>query len=316
MTDQTAAPCRVCEQPATHRVGSYALCERHFGLATRERPHVWRTQLVAIGILLVLVVAATLVSTIAGRELAGGPLLAIGLIVALVPAAVWLTLFYREDRVEPEPRRLVLGVFACGALLAAAVGIPLLDNVLQLGRWVGTSLPVQVLANILAVGMVPAALVFAAVRVTVYGSAEFDETTDGVIYGTAAGLGYATVLNVGLIVDAGGANLSFASIHVVLTALTIGGVGGLIGFFMSGQKLRSKPAWWSAAGVAAGAVLIGVYVTIRTVVSTGTLNVLGVLAGPWIGLILAVVLAGAITAVLTRTVRNEIARATSIGVSE
>ncbi len=316
MTDPTATPCRVCELPATHRVGSYTLCEHHFSLATRERPHVWRTQAVAIGILLVLAVAATLVSTIAGRDLAGPPLVLIGLLVALVPAVVWLALFYREDRVEPEPRRLVAGVFACGALLAAAVGIPLLENVLQLGRWVGTNLPVQVLANILAVGLVPAALVFAAVRFTVYGSGEFDEATDGVIYGTAAGLGYATVLNVGLIVDAGGANLSFASIHVVLTALTVGGVGGLVGFFMSGQKLRARPVWWSAAGVAMGAVLIGLYVTIRTVVSTGTATFMGVLAGPWVGLILAVILAGSITALLTRTIRVEIARATSTGVAE
>jgi RsiW-degrading membrane proteinase PrsW (M82 family) len=316
MTDPTATPCRVCEQPATHTVGTYALCEHHFALASRQRPHVWRTQAVAIGVLMVLVIAATLVSTIAGRDLAGVPLALVGLLVALVPAAVWLAVFYREDRVEPEPRRLVLGVFACGALLAAAVGIPLLEDVLQLGRWVGTNLAVQLLANILAVGLVPAALVFAAVRFTVYGSGEFDETTDGVIYGTAAGLGYATVLNVGLIVDAGGANLSFASIHVVLTALTVGGVGGLVGFFMSGQKLRSRPVWWSAAGVALGAILIGLYVTIRTVVSTGTTTIMGVLAGPWIGLILAVLLAGAITALLTRTIRLEITRATSSGAAE
>lgn len=316
MTDPTATPCRVCERPATHTVGSYALCEHHFSLASRERPHVWRTQAIAIGILLVVVVAATLVSTIAGRDLAAAPLVLIGLLVALVPAAVWLTLFYREDRVEPEPRRLVVGVFACGALLAAAVGIPLLENVLELGRWVGANLPVQALANILAVGLVPAALVFAAVRFTVYASGEFDETTDGVIYGTAAGLGYATILNVGLIVDAGGANLSFASIHVVLTALTVGGVGGLVGFFMSGQKLRARPVWWSAAGVLLGAVLIGLYVTIRTVVSTGTATIMGVLAGPWVGLILAVLLAGSITALLTRTIRVEIARATSTGVAE
>ncbi len=316
MPDLTATPCRVCEQPATHRMGNYALCEHHFALATRERPHVWRTQLIAIGALLALVVVATLVSTFAGQDLAGAPLFVIGLLVALIPAAVWLTLFYREDRVEPEPRRLVVGVFALGAVLAAAVGVPLLGDVLQLGRWVGTNLPVQVFANILAVGLVPAVIIFAAVRTTVYGSSEFDEATDGVIYGTAAGLGYATVLNVGLIVDAGGANLSFASIHVVLTALTVGGVGGLIGFFMSGQKLRSKPVWWSAAGVATGAILIGSYVTIRTVVSTGTATILGVLAGPWVGLILAALLAGAITAVLTRTVRSEIARATTIGVAE
>ena len=316
MTDQAATPCRVCERPATNRVGTYALCENHFTLATRERPHVWRTQAVAIAALVGLVVAATLLSMIAGAALSGGALYAIGIVVAIVPAAVWLTLFYREDRVEPEPRRLVVGVFVLGALLAAAVGVPLLDNVISLGSWVGSSLPVQVLANILAVGLVPAALVYAAVRASVYTSAEFDEATDGIIYGTAAGLGYATVLNLGLILDAGGANLSFASIHVVLTALTLGGVGGLVGYFMSGQKLSDRPVWWSAAGVALGAVLMGLYATIRTVVSAGTLSVAGILAGPWIGLVLAIALTGTITVVLTRTVRREIARAITMGVAE
>jgi RsiW-degrading membrane proteinase PrsW (M82 family) len=316
MTDLSATPCRVCERPATHRVGSYALCEQHFALATRERPHVWRTQVVAIAALLVVVIAATLLSTLAGAALSGVTLFVIGLVVAIVPAAVWLTLFYREDRVEPEPRRLVVGVFVLGALLAAGVGIPLIDNVLDLGSWVGGNLPVQLLANILVVGLVPTVLTYAAVRGSVYGSAEFDEATDGIIYGTAAGLGYATVLNVGLILDAGGANLSFASIHVVLTALTMAGVGGLVGYFMSGQKLSDRPAWWSAAGVVLGAVLMGLYVTIRTVVSTGTLSIGGILAGPWIGLVLAVVLTGAITVVLTRTVRREIARATSIGAAQ
>jgi PrsW family intramembrane metalloprotease len=316
MTNVTATPCRVCAQPATRELGSYALCELHFVRATRERPHVWRAQAIAIGALFVLVVVAALISTVAGQGLAGGPLYVIGLLVAVIPAIVWLALFYLEDRVEAEPRSVVVGVFACGALLAAAIGVPLVNDVLQLGRWVGTNLLVQVLVNILAVGMVPAVLAFAAVRFTVYGSAEFDEATDGVLYGTAAGLGYATVLNVGLIVDAGGANLGFASIHVVLTALTLGGAGGVIGFFMSGQKLRSRPVWWSAAGVAMGATLLGLYATIRTVVSTGTNSVLGVLVGPWIGLVLAVLLAGAITAILTRTVRAEIARAIAIGVTE
>lgn len=307
---EPATVCRVCEEPATQRIGAYALCQRHFDLATRERPHVWRTQGVAIAILLAVVVVASLIGMVAGNALDGLPLVLVGLVVAIVPAAVWLTVFYREDRVEPEPRHLVTGVVVGGALVAAAVGIPVLRDVLQPGLWAGSNILVQLAANILGVGLVPAALVYAVVRFTVYGSGEFDEATDGVIYGTAAGLGYATVSNVMLVVDAGGASLSFASIHVVLTALTLAGTGGLVGWFMSGQKLRAKPSWWSAAGVAAGAVVLGLYTSIRTIVSTGMGSVAGVLIGPWIGLLLAIILVGAITFLLTRTIRREIALAT------
>ena len=303
--------CRVCDEAATHRVGTYVLCSRHFELATRERPHVWRTQAVAIAILVGLVVVASLLSALEGSALNGLALLVVGLVIAVVPAAVWLTLFYREDRVEPEPRHLVVGVAVLGGLLAAAVGVPFLDDVLQPGRWAGSNVLVQLAANILGVGLVPAALVYAAVRFSVYGSGEFDEATDGVIYGTAAGLGYATYQNVGVILDAGGASLTFGSIFVVLTALTLAGTGGLVGWFMSGQKLRGKPAWWTAAGVALGAVVLGLYTSIRAMVIGSMVSVAGFLVGPWIGLVLAILLAGGVSYLLTRTIRRDIVAATA-----
>jgi RsiW-degrading membrane proteinase PrsW (M82 family) len=294
-------------------VGAYALCQRHLELATRQRPHVWRAQVVAIGVLVALVIVASLIGTVLGQGLEGTPLVLVGLVIAIVPAVAWMTLFYREDRVEPEPRTYVVAVFALGALLAAGVGVPLLRDVLTLGRWSTGSLPVQLVASILGTGLVEAALVYAAVRVSVYSTSEFDEATDGIIYGTAAGLGYATVLNISLILNAGGAVLSFASIHVVLTALLLAGAGGVIGHFMSGQKLQDRPAWWSAAGVAIAAALLGLYATVRSVVSGGTAAVSGVLIGPWIGLVIAIVLAGGVYAVLTRIVRRDIAAALSTG---
>ncbi|MFN8631697.1 MAG: hypothetical protein U0838_15685 [Chloroflexota bacterium] len=71
--------------------------------------------------------------------------------------------------------------------------------------------------------------------------------------------------------------------------------------------------WWSAAGVLLAAVLIGVYMTIRSVVAAGTASVAGILVGPWIGLAIAIVLAAAVYTILTRIVRGEIARAVAAG---
>ena len=66
-----------------------------------------------------------------------------------------------------------------------------------------------------AVGVVATApLVYLAVRLSVYHSDEFDEWTDGILYGTAAGLGYATILNIDFIVSSGGADLGPGTVRV------------------------------------------------------------------------------------------------------
>ena len=45
------------------------------------------------------------------------------------------------------------------------------------------------------IGFIQEFLIYAALRYTVYYSPEFDERVDGIIYAAAAGLGYATTLN-------------------------------------------------------------------------------------------------------------------------
>src|SRR5688500_13235204 len=50
----------------------------------------------------------------------------IALVLAGIPAALWLGFFYLQDRHEPEPKDFVIGVFVIGALIAA----PLSDFVI------------------------------------------------------------------------------------------------------------------------------------------------------------------------------------------
>ena len=54
--------CRVCDLPGTHQLGAYALCERHYGLATRERAGIWRVDLLAVAALVAIVIVAYVVS--------------------------------------------------------------------------------------------------------------------------------------------------------------------------------------------------------------------------------------------------------------
>jgi len=54
----------------------------------------------------------------AAPTLKGTSLIVAGILMALIPALIWLVFFYQQDRLEPEPKGYVLGVFILGAILA------------------------------------------------------------------------------------------------------------------------------------------------------------------------------------------------------
>jgi hypothetical protein len=68
-----------------------------------------------------------------------------GVGMSLIPALIWLFFFYMQDQREPEPKEMVIEVFILGALLAAAVGIPLVNNVFNVSAWIYNSLAIRFL---------------------------------------------------------------------------------------------------------------------------------------------------------------------------
>lgn len=302
--------CRICDEPATRSIGTYAYCDRHFARAIHQRVGSRQADVASIVLLVAFVVVVFALDELVEGRLGGTALTAVGLVLAIVPAVVWLAFFYRRDRLEPEPRTMVFGEFILGGLVATAVGIPLVDQVFDVSSWLFASPLVHLVGGILVVGVVQEGLKYLTVRLSVYGSREFDERTDGIIYGTAVGLGFATALNVAFVVDSGGVDLGTGAIRIVLTSLAHASFGGVIGYFLGRQKLEPRPIWWMPAGVALAAVLNGVFFFLRSTVGRGTIESPIDALAPWIGLILAALLAAAITAALATLIRRDLAAAT------
>ena len=307
--------CRICHEPATRTVGAYAFCERHFERSRRLRGGGRNADIASIALLVVFVGAAYILDALIDGRLDGTSLIAIGLALALVPAIVWLGVFYRQDRLEPEPRTLVIRVFLLGLLVATAVSGPML-SVFDVGAWLDTSPLVHLAGGILIVGFVQEALKYLTLRLSVYESLEFDERTDGIIYGTAVGLGFATALNVAFVADSGGVDLGTGAIRIALTSLAHASFGGVIGYFLGRQKFEERPMWWMATGVGLAAVLNGTFFFLRSTVARGTIEDPLSAVAPWVGLLLAAILAGTVTVGLMTLTRREIARAATPGTDE
>ncbi len=115
-------------------------------------------------------------------------------LIGAVPGIAWLFWIRRKDDKEPEPLLLVLGVFLLGALGALVIGYlrPRLE-----GRILGTSAGMhEVLLDAYFVTAIPEEFVkFLAFAFGALWSKEWDEPLDGIVYGAAAGLGFASIEN-------------------------------------------------------------------------------------------------------------------------
>lgn len=273
--------------------------------AIHERKHVWRDEFLLIISLCVFVGVVYFLDGAIKPQFTPASLILTGVFLALVPAAIWLVFFYLQDRVEPEPKGFVLAVFALGAILAAAIGIPLVENVFRVSHWIYTDTVAKIVGGILVVGFAQEFLKYAAVRYSIYNSEEFDEPTDGVIYATAAGLGYATVLNINFVVSNGGVDLGAGVIRMAVVALAQAAFSGVTGYFLGRAKFESESIWWMPLGITLAAVFNGLFTWLQVIVTRPTITLGGASNNTWMGLALAAVVALATTgAILTLVRRN------------
>ncbi|AFZ67666.1 PrsW family intramembrane metalloprotease [Deinococcus peraridilitoris] len=230
--------------------------------------------------------------------LSGTPLVLAGLLIALVPATLWLTAFYRQDRLDPEPKEYILGVFALGVVLALGVGQPLLRNVFHLQDWVGGSPFASLIGLIFVAGLTQEFLKYAAVRYGVFNTPEFDHPVDGIVYAATAGLGFATSLNVAYVL-AGGVNLGMAALHVSISTLAHASFAGVMGYFLGRAKFEARPVLWLPGGLLLAATLNGVvsYALREVPFLTFTFN-------PWLGLLVAAIVALATFSFLFARIRS------------
>jgi len=258
-----------------------------------NRRGLWFAVIIALAGLLAFVAVFNLVIPNFGAGLDGVPLIGLGLLFALVPAVLWLLLFYRLDRLEPEPKQMVFNVFLLGIFVTAALHAPILDGVFAVNEWLYANWWSQLLGNILVIGFVEQVIVWGIVRYTVFSHPEFDERVDGVIYAIAAGLGVATVLNFQYVLSRGGVDLSIGSIRMVVTSMAQASFAGVLGYFIGQARFERTPVYYMPLGLTVAATINGLFAFLLERTSAGALN-----SYPWTDLLLAAAVAAISMAVV------------------
>jgi RsiW-degrading membrane proteinase PrsW (M82 family) len=302
--------CCIDDEPLTppyRMYGGRPYCERHYALVNKPHAGFWRASLFQIVLMGILSGVLAWIGSMFGA-LSGTPLILAGVFLAIVPSALWLLYFYRQDRLEPEPKTRILAVFLVALVLQDFIGRRLIDDWFDVSRWASTDTLTSLLASILIVGFTWQVIAYAAVRLVVYATPEFDERMDGIVYGTVAGLGVATLANLRYVLDNGGVALAPGVVQVTTTALAQASFGGLMGYFMAQAKFEHRPIWWVPLGFTIAAVLNGLFSWL-----IGEVSASGLTVDPWrslaLGLIVALVTFFALVWLMGRTTDVRLSRA-------
>src|SRR5574341_9688 len=264
------------------------------------RRSLWFSALIAAVILAALIGVSTLVPRPTNPVI----LVAVGLVLALVPALVWTAFFKQMDREEPEPNRLIARAFAFGALAAAALAIPFASYVASQTLINYPDLIPRILLTILSISLMQEVLKLAMVRYVVLGTDEFDRHPDGIVYGLATGIGFATVLTVEYILRVGGVVPQAGAIIAVENALVHGALGAVTGYYIGRVKIDGKSVPWLFTGLGAVTIVNGLYQVARNELSAQLSY------NPWVELVIAAALAAVAGASLILLFRRAMQRAT------
>jgi RsiW-degrading membrane proteinase PrsW (M82 family) len=173
---------------------------------------------------------------------------ALAIVAGAAPSIFLLTFFYLRDRWQREPMHRVVMAFALGTYaMAAARGLAYTVLAFVSPDWLsGGTEAARLFESFVLAGYIEESAKAIVLFTAIYHWDEFDEPMDGVVYGVAVSLGFATLENVLYIVRAqAGIDGAFTVVwQRALFAVPAHALfGGTMGFYMGKTKFdRSNPA--------------------------------------------------------------------------
>ena len=250
---------------------------------------VWRSVVIESGVMGVITLVLFILVNLLHLQIPErfNTIIAVGL--ACLPILLWLYFSWLQERTVPQPRQRLLAVALISALVANAIGIPLINEFLQVDRWLPLSSAIsRIVGYTFTVGIVQSLLKYLVMRYTVWPN-QFHIRLDGVAYGAATGVGYASVLNLHFAFSTiTSPDVVAAQIFANLALHLVTGI--LIGYGLAELKLGSPTPLLPVFTVAFAALLTGISIPIRAGLVNATLALGNSTSRPLLGIIFSAVL--------------------------
>jgi len=174
------------------------------------------------------------------------------LTAGILPALLWLWFWLKEDRLHPEPRRLIILTFL-GGMAVVALALPLEQLAHYFFKKIGLSLNETIFPLLFVWALIEEYTKYLAAKKIAFSKKAFDEPVDALIYMITAALGFAALENVIFLTEVasnygflGGlvtGNLRFAGatlVHILSSAA----VGAGIAFTFFRKKHYRRNIFW------------------------------------------------------------------------
>ncbi|HEY8391163.1 MAG TPA: PrsW family glutamic-type intramembrane protease [Capillibacterium sp.] len=179
------------------------------------------------------------------------------ILVSILPGVFWLAYFYRKDRYEPEPKKVIAWVFLGGMLLVIPAGA--LELIGQDGLAAARSsgdLGLILLYAFFFIGLIEEGLKFLFLLLAVNYRREMNEPVDGIIYGITVGLGFAALEN---LLYTGTMGFQVGLWRAVVTCLAHATFSGWGGYFLTAALPRRPVVQRFPAGLGVALFWHGLY---------------------------------------------------------
>jgi len=179
-------------------------------------------------------------------------------ILSLLPGIAWL-FFYLQEDCHPEPKWLLFLVF-CGGIISALVALVAQDT---LGPWLEQrSIMPYSPSSLTILAAIEELAKFLLVWLIIHKNREFDEPIDAMVYMVVAALGFATLENLGAVMQKDGSGFVELGTAVETTSLRMVGAtllhtltSGLIGYYWATAIREFNANRYLLAGVALAIIL-------------------------------------------------------------
>jgi len=228
--------------------------------------------------------------------------------IAVLPVLSWLLITYRAERHTRQPRPHLVAVLLLGALVASGVAVPLEEELFQPERWLpGLDFFGRLLGYAATVGFTAEFLKYLVLRYSIW-PRHISQRLDGVAYGLAVSVGFATVLSLryALFTEATLAATALRTVSITLPHLAS---GVIVGFFLAELWIGRTAILWLSAGLVLAALISGAHYAFRAIAIVGSPGVASTGSSPLLGLLLATGFAAAIFALFAFIIASADARA-------